>query len=232
MKESYVDWNCRLLQSALSPTETVTALQEMKDRFGFRRFCMMQDFYANTESASAFLIRQKRKLQEVKTLLPRGTQVRGAACVHFYQGLSEVADLDRLAITSERLLPLQMPLTEYDDWIDLELNHLLYKKKITPLFLSFELCMVLYPKEIIEKLLRIPMAAYQFNYKALQSPETCRAIFKLLSKSTVLLGSAINTPEKIPFYEHAYYLESANRNLLRRFKNLLLERNLDYWSEW
>jgi hypothetical protein len=125
-----------------------------------------------------------------------------------------------------------MPLTEYDDRIDLELNQLLYKRKITPLFLSFELCAILYPKEIVEKLLRIPYAAYQFNYKALQNPEICRMIFSLLSKSTVLLGTSLNRPEKIEFYEFSHYIDCGNRLLHKRFFEILPKRNLTCWREW
>ncbi|MBQ8310008.1 MAG: hypothetical protein IJX80_03230 [Clostridia bacterium] len=228
----YIDWNCRLLRPGAIPNETAYALREMNERFSFNRFCMMQDFHADTESVSAFLIRQKRALQQLKPLLSRRFHIHGAACVHLCRGLAEEADLDRLTITSERLLPLQLPLTEYGDWIDQELNSLLYKKKLTPLFLSFELCMLLYPKEIIEKLLRIPFAAYQFNYKALPTPEICRAIFKLLSKSTVLLGTSLNMREKINFYELPYYLQRSEKLLLKRFHLLLLERNQAYWQEW
>jgi len=230
--EQYLDWNCRLLCSQTTADETASALQEMSDRFGYKRFCLMQDFHANTESIAAFLIRRERTMHELKPLLPRTLHVRHAPCVHLCKHLTEEAALERLTITKERLLPLQMPLTEYDDWIDLELNHLLYKKKITPLFLSFELCMVLYPEDIVQKLLRIPYAAYQFNYKSLQDPKNCQTIFKLLSKSPVLLGTAINTPEKINRYELPYYLEKGNQFLHKRFFDLLLEQNRAYWSEW
>jgi hypothetical protein len=61
-----------------------------------------------------------------------------------------------------------MPICDYADWIDFELNRLLYRAHFKRLlFTSFDICINLYPGDVLEKLMRIPHSVFQFHYHAL-----------------------------------------------------------------
>ncbi len=193
------DGCCRLVPDAvLSPERAASAIEELHTRFGLNRFYMASDYYAERESVTAFRLRTDHAITSLRAALPRTVRLLPMAAVQLTPDLSQNAELARLRLKDSGYLPLAMPLTSYADWIDAELNRLLYKRHMSPLFLSFELCMILYPSDVIEKLMRIRNAAFQFGYKALCDPSVCRVIATLLRRGApVLLGTSLSTPEKV-----------------------------------
>ena len=151
-----MDWNCRLLPTGFFPEEAARknaeAITQMQERFGFGSFCMMADFDHTKESVSEFFLRHKHSLSLLKDYLPHTIKLFSGAAALLSPALSEVNDLSRLKLCKTEYLPLSMPVCAYAEWMDTELNHLLYKSHHALLFLSFERCMLLYPREITEKL--------------------------------------------------------------------------------
>lgn len=209
-----VDFNAHLLpcmrEYITDPQASVQIMQEMALRFGIDSFCMTADFDASTETVSMFLLRLSRAKTLLKPYLPKELQVKYFASVLLLPELSLTADLDKLLFSSDKLLPIKLPVCNYEDWMDLEFNRLLYKNKFRLFFTSFELAVLLYPPEIIEKLMRISHAVFQFNYKSLINPKVCEIIKKLIAqRSRVLLGTSLDSLDKLYFYEMDYYLRNA-----------------------
>ena len=177
---SYVDWNCQLFPHMCGqisdPSEAAESLCLLSERFGIRRFCMMPDFDSQKETVSMFLLRRFRAARELEGRLPKEIRVRYAGRALINPDLYQTERLKKLCVFGGRFLPVLLPIGEYADWIDLELNHLLYKTQVGLLLTSCELYPIFYPKEALERLFRIENAIYQFNYRALAEPSLCRLI--------------------------------------------------------
>ncbi len=215
--EKLTDWSCRLVPDAIYGTERAAdAIADLHTRFGFDRFYVTLDYYAERESVSAFRLRHDRAIASLRTHLPRTVRLFPLTALQLTPTPAQNKDVERLRFSDARYLPLALPLTAYADWIDTALNQLLYKRHFPLLLLSFELCMVLYPPDVIEKLMRIPGAAFQFGYKSLCDPAVCRVISALLHRGApILLGTSVNTPEKSNAFDLDYYLSCAAHHLSR-----------------
>ena len=234
-KVNLVDWNCRLhLQMCShwnSPQQICNQLSAMYTKFGFTNFSLLCDYCHTSESVSAFLIRLERMEKELRSYLPTPLHIRLQASVLLTPNLCDVVDIHRLCLRHNGYLPILLPLSSYADWIDKELNHLLYHRGILPLFLSFERAIRLYPQEITEKLLRIPRAAFQFAYHDLQNENVAQAVTALLRQNTsIFLGTGLTQAPKIDTYDFPNWEECVNPLLSHDDMATLLRENRMHWS--
>ena len=232
----YVDWNCRLMPamkgSVQSPEDAVTAMLELSQKFHLTRFCMMPEFDPLSESVSMFLLRRDQSEKQLCDILPKELKVKYAAGIHLVPNLHQETNLKKLLFTKDGYLPIILPITDYADWIDLELNRLLYHSSYQKLlFLSCDIYEKLYPKEAMERLFRIKHAVYQFNFQALTDPFFCKRISTLLQeKKTVLLGTSLNTVGKIFHYDLACNQKSAMDLLSVADFQRMLHANRAFWD--
>ena len=233
---TYADWNCQLLPQiragVSTPQETLEALSVLQ-RYGIDHFCFMPEFSHVLEPVSRFLLRRDRAAEHLRSLLPPRVKVRVAASVRMETGLHLTEGLDRLCFTKQGHLALKMPIADYADWIDFEINRLLYRVHFTRLlFTSFDRCMVMYPTDILDKLMRIPHAVFQFHYHALADADARSLMVKLLRQNqTVLLGSEVNTLGKTYFFDFPYYLESAKKYMSVADFQTILRQNQNFWRK-
>ena len=227
-----VDWNAHLLpcmrEYITDPETSLRVMQEMSTRFGISSFCMTADFDASVETVAMHLLRLARSKEQLKPYLTKDFTVRYYTSVLLLPELSLTPDLDQLLFSAEKVLPIKLPICSYEDWMDLEFNHLLYKNKFRLFFTSFETAVLLYPPEILEKLMRISHAVFQFNYRSLSDPNICKVIKKLIDqRSRVLLGTSLNSLDKVYFYEMDHYLKCARTGLSAEEYRILMNQ-----SQW
>lgn len=227
-----VDWNCQLMPdmhgTIMRPEMSAEVIRFLSERFGIRRYCAMPTFDATQQSVPQHLIERDRSLLRLKDQqLPRGIQIKAFTRVRLTQGISDEPGLSRLRIPGTDYLSLFLPLQPYADWMDLELNRLLYHRGFDLLLTSFELCPILYSKEILHRLLRVERAAFQFSYRSLSEKTICQMIAQLLMQGRiVLLGTGIDCIEKAGRYEWEYYLSCARKNLTSvLFEQLLIQNH-------
>lgn len=235
MRREWIDWNCRLLpgmrEGTESAEEAVALLQRLKDDYGILRFCMMPQFDPSQESIRAFLLRRQNAKERLLEMLPEKMHIRVSAALLLTPDCSELHELEKLTLLPG-LLPLRPPIAAWTDWMDAEMNHLLFRRHLTPLFLSFELSTILYSAETVRKLMRIPNAVFQFGFRSLTDPAVCRIIHALLQeKHTVLLGSGIRHQQKADNYDIAHYLFRAEDHLTPAERNILLNSNVFFWKK-
>ncbi len=188
--EHLTDWNCRCMpamrERLSKPEETLEVLHFLNRRYGFSGFCMMPDYDAAREPVSVFLLRLSHSQELMSSLGSIPYQIRFAPRALLIPNLHLCEGLEQL-ISFGSYLPLHLPASSYADYIDYELNRLLYKRKLKLFFTSFELATLFYPWEIIEKLMHIPNAVFQFGYSALSDPTAVRAMKLLLQQNGILL---------------------------------------------
>lgn len=197
-----MDWNCDLLSCVRmdqpnSGLEAVDTMQYLAEEHRVSHFCMMPLFDAQKEPVSVFLLKRSDYENCLKRIVPKSISLKFSAKVLLYKGISENRELYRLTQNTGGYLPVLLPITAYEDWIDEELNRLLYKHKIKLLFLSCELFPILYPDDIVEKLLRIEGAIYQFGYQALSDTKLCRLIYNMYRLNRpILFGTGVNCKKR------------------------------------
>lgn len=209
------DWNCQILPSewveGRSPQRISLALERMHQAFGISQFYLRPQYDAVRESVAAFLHRRERIKESLVPHLSPSVSVLIGASVTLSPAICEIWEIGKL-LADRSTLPILLPMCSYADWIDRELNRLLFQRRLRPLFLSFERAVILYPEEAIERLMRIKGAAFQFSYRSLQETKILNVIKSLLKEQkTVLLGTGLDSPEKIGLYELPYYLDCAKR---------------------
>ena len=194
------DWDCRLLScfdpDSQDPNQSpaIQSILHLHESGKINRFCMMPLYDFPKEPVSVFLLKRQAYSRSLSAILPKDIPIKYAARVLLRPALSKQTDIKELTIGKGGYLPLLLPICEYQDWIDVELNQLLYKRKLPLLLMSCELFPVLYPMDIAEKLFRIQNAAYQFGYKSLHDPKIRRLIYNLLKQNkTILFGSGVES---------------------------------------
>ena len=229
----FIDWCCRLplrICAERFPWDTIQAMETLNERDHISHFCMMPEFDPREGSIGLFQLRLDRAADLLREHLPRHLKIKIVPRAYLTEGLWRTEGLHRLLFTRNRYLPLQLPLSEYEQWMDTELNRLLYTQKYRILFTSCEMFREFYSKEIADKLFRIPRAAYQFNFRSLTDDVAAKDVSILLSRGqTVLLGTGLTTSGKIWQYDFSYYQETATKKLSVADYQKLLHQNRAFW---
>lgn len=232
-----VDWNCRLIPDGrndnISSLETVEVMRYLSKRDHFSHFCLISEYTSSFGSIPAYLLFRYKTEHALRTLLPKHIKIKLISSISLIPNLHSLDGLSDFYISKDRLLPITLPLAPYSDWMDVELNQLLYHTQVRPMFLSFDLAVVLYSDDILKRLLRISNAVYQFRYKSLANPKALHWIRYALAQNpsaTILLGSLIGSAQEASFHETAYYLKQAADNLSPMEYQLLLHHGRAFWN--
>ncbi len=234
---SHLDWNCGLFPrglDAMSPPSYPSiydGLTVLRDRFHIKRFCFSALYDPHYESVNAHLLRRYRTEERTKNALSdMKLKMKMMSVVPLTEGLSQVPDLDRLYVFGGTHLPVTLPIYGMCDWLDLELNSMLYKSKHKLFFTSFDRAFGLYPREFVEKCIRISKAVFQISFSSLANkPFAYMVRAAIREKVPFLLGSELQTGADACFYEFDYYMQCAEQHLTRQTLERLLELNYQYW---
>ena len=231
-----VDWCCDLLSCMRvdldgATKEPIAAMQHLHGAYGISRFCMMPLLDATIDPVNLFLLKRNAYERMLFAELPKDVLITFSARVLLRPELFSVPDLEKLTVVTNGYLPIALPICEYDDWIDLALNRLLYKRKCKLLLTACEQYPILYPSEAVENLFRIPGAVYQFGYDALAQPQTRRLIYNLIrNKRSVLFGTAINSLHAAWSFDLRHYESSARELIPEAELEKSFHFGLDFWN--
>ncbi len=233
--EYRIDWNCKLLPFENDPCTTAAdaayALELLHDQFGFSKFLMMSEWSMDHESIRAHQIRCAAMQNALSTTLAKTRKLKYATAAHLLPDLSKEIGLERLTLGAQRYLPILLPISAYEEWIDTELNALLYQRHFQLMFLSFDYAAILYPQSILEKLMRIPHAIYQFSIKSLEISTICDLVRTLLRKNaTVVLGTGVAHPQKLTEYRAEQIEAAALCHLSKAELQTLLRGGRTFWA--
>lgn len=118
---------------------------------GIKKFLFVLDFDRNQATVSMMLDRIRQFAGKIKPLRPRGIQFYVSANLFITNGILYDPQVSRLCIGHSNILCAQLPLSLRYNWIDPDLNHLLFHRKISPLFISFERNFIANPPTDIQR---------------------------------------------------------------------------------
>lgn len=227
-----LDWNFEILPSLYgSDPHTEVSLTAMQafSTIGIHRFLLLAP-YDPTRPIALHLHQRNAYASILKKELPKTLSLQVASRTTLREGLSGMSGLESLCHPKTGYLPLNLPFSVYEDWMDAELNRLLYRRHQKLLFLSFETALILYPQEFIEKLMRIESAAFQFGYASLDQPSVQNAIKRLLHmKKPVLFGTGQSHFDKAYILAFCEKLEAAKAAFSKESWAALLRANRQFW---
>ncbi len=230
------DWNFQIIPPLVGDLSSgislsVSAMQTSFDRFGVRKFLLLA-LYDPRLPLSLHLLKRSSYCKLLQKQLPKPLILQTASRTILREGLSGNDALKRLCHKQSGFLPLCLPISAYEDWIDAELNRLLYRSHQKLLFLSFEQALILYTQNVIEKLLRIEHAAFEFGYRSLSDPRVVRTIKCLLNaKKPVLLGTGCNQIDKYLSDDLLCDLDAAKALFSKPEWDALLQSNRKFGRE-
>lgn len=142
------------------------------------------------DSVGYFVRMRNRVFRSVKSSVPRGIAATLAAEVVMYPGCFNDPEITRLAFGIPRCMICSLPFPIYNDEIFKDINKLVYRIGIIPIFAEFNRYLLFYPEDIIRKLLNVPGAAFQFNVRSLDYKDTVKFVMSLISSGKhVLFGT-------------------------------------------
>lgn len=123
-----IDWHCHILpgmDDGSHDTAESLSLLRMQMSQGIDTVAATPHFYANDESAEAFLERRRASFAQLQAQLPADApSILLGAEVRYYQGISRMEELEKLRIGDSRLLLLEMPFHEWTEYTVRELSEL------------------------------------------------------------------------------------------------------------
>ena len=118
---------------------------------GIRKFVFLMDFDFNLISAPRILDRIKQIKSELNSIRPYAASFILAPNLTMCEDMLLNPDIARLRVAHSRFLFLQLPCFIDESWIQADLNHLLFKQNIGPIFTSFEANLKTNPSTMIDR---------------------------------------------------------------------------------
>lgn len=129
-----IDWHTHILPGMDDGSRDVAesiSMINMQVSQGVSTVIATPHFYANDETIESFLERRQKASDQLKVTLPEDSpEIRLGAEARYYQGISRMADLKALRIEGSKLLLLEMPMTEWTEYMVRELTELSGKSSI------------------------------------------------------------------------------------------------------
>lgn len=113
------------------------------------------------DSVGYFVRMRNRVFRSVKSSVPRGIAATLAAEVVMYPGCFNDPEITRLAFGIPRCMICSLPFPIYNDEIFKDINKLVYRIGIIPIFAEFNRYLLFYPEDIISDPFRVGCALRQ-----------------------------------------------------------------------
>ena len=102
-----------------------------------------------------------------------------------------IKNISKLAVGDRKRIFLELPLLPQPDFPDEALNKILYNCHLIPVFTDFQNYNIFYSKDLIDKLIRIHNAAFQFSINKINNLDNLDIIKRIIRNgNTVLLGTS------------------------------------------
>lgn len=199
------EYHCHILPGIDDGSDSVeTSLQmvEMMKNQGVERICATPHFYAHREKSVAEYLKKQQAAFELIQGQTAVTDIHLGAEVAIEHGISELPDIEKLAIQGTRIILLELPYRPYEKWMSEEIYNIAAEFKLKVMLAHVHRYLPYYSKEELEAVLHCN-AIYQINNEAFASWKEKRIAKKVMTEHThFAFGSdAHNTSSRKPNWE-------------------------------
>ena len=183
------EYHCHVLpeidDGADSLTMSLNILSMMKHQ-GIERVIFTPHFYAHREkSVLHFIQKRQNAFEKIKDLSPIKNMFLGAE-IAIEHGVSELENIEKLAIQGTKLILLELPYREYKDWMSEEIYHISKKYHFTVILAHIHRYSPYYTKEQMNRILETD-AIFQINNEAFGNFKERHFVKKLIKEEYPLI---------------------------------------------
>lgn len=168
-------------------------LSEIFDIFyplGIKNFIFTHNIDLVNDSLSFAIDSSKAFKKSASSISPRGTKIKTASCVSYADELSQNPYLKKLSVCKKSAATfISLPIfpSFSDNTFSSELNKLIYRSKIFPVFNSFDRIIKTSSPEFYTKLLSVNRSAFVLDINFLTDPRNLPIINNILTNHTDIL---------------------------------------------
>jgi len=186
------EYHCHVLpgiDDGSDSVETSLAMLEMMKEQGVERVVFTPHFYCHREkSVESFLEKRQAAFEAVRDKSPIKNMLLGAE-VAVEHGISEVKDIEKLAIQGTRLILMELPYREYKEWMYEEIYNISAEYKLKEIIAHVHRYLEYCSKEQMTDILS-KNAVYQINNEAFGSFSQRRFVKRIIKGDLpVIFGS-------------------------------------------
>ncbi len=227
-----IDWHSHILPKVDDGSKSVSESLEMLKIMGSQgidKVIATPHFFANRESVESFLERRnfaycelKKALEELKDLNEdlKTPEIIVGAEVKYYNGISRLAELNKLAFQNRKLIMVEMSMSRWTEYTVKEIVELSQNYRLTVIIAHVERYASFQSSETMERLYESGILM-QVNSSFFTSFSTKRKAIKMLEQGDIhLIGSDChNLTSRPPILKNAFdYIEKKlGDNFVRRF---------------
>jgi hypothetical protein len=168
---AYLDFDTILIDNQCFEETDLVDTFSFFSKLGVKHFIFTYEMDFDRVTISRSVQKAKQLNRRIQSLLPRGCRAYTVVRPLLIQGLAFHPELWRLCLSGTNFLFLSLPLFVGDNWVPSDLNFLLYKQKINPVFTSFERNLFTNSKDLLGRISHISTAVYAMDAMFLTSAD-------------------------------------------------------------
>ena len=199
------EYHCHILpgiDDGAKDVETSLAMIEMMEEQGVERIIATPHFYAHREKSVAEFLKKRQEAFEMIKDESAIKDIRLGAEVAIENGISELPDLEKLAVEGTCLILLELPYREYAKWMSEEIYNVSVEYKLKVMLAHVHRYLEYYSKEEIEGILSTN-AIMQINNEAFSSWKEKKIAKRIIAdeKQFVFGSDTHNTSSRKPDWD-------------------------------
>ena len=200
-----IEYHCHILpgiDDGAKDVETSLAMIEMMKEQGVDRIIATPHFYAHREKSVAEFLKKRQESYEMINDKAAIKDIRLGAEVAIENGISELPDIEKLAIEGTSIILLELPYRDYSKWMSEEIYNVSAEYKLKVMLAHVHRYLEYYSKEEIEGILSTK-AIMQINNEAFSSWKEKKLAKRIIAdeKQFVFGSDAHNTSNRKPNWD-------------------------------
>ncbi len=160
--------------------------------YGIKNFIVSRGVSVRDNSPHYIKTSLAKTKQAVSNIKVRSAKIRFIPHIHIYEGTVYDYFTPHLKAWGSDLIFLQMPLLAEARWLDPEMNFLLYKLKLRPVFVNYELTLLPTENSVTSKLFKSPNVDFCFDIKHMLSEDYEYRIHQAMTYGSTLIPCISN----------------------------------------
>ncbi len=184
---SHFDFDYLIVFNPRYDDASLTDLFSFFSENGIRRFFFCEPFDHNCHSISQVKCRIRDIKKVIGARCPRGVRFSVCADIQMSDGISSVSALRRLLIPHTDSLFLRLPIFRFDDWINTELNSILFRHRFLPIFSCFEANLKTNPSHQLTQLIHSDPFRVCLDINYMTAPFSQPILYDLIQRNVPIL---------------------------------------------
>lgn len=200
-----IEYHCHILpgiDDGAKDAETSLAMIEMMKEQGIERIAATPHFYAHREKSVADFMKKRQAAFDKIRDKAAVSDIRLGAEVSVEHGISELPDIEKLAIEGTRMILLELPYRAYAKWMSEEIYNIGAEYKLKVILAHVHRYLEYYSKAELEEILS-SNSVMQINNEAFSGWKEKRLAKKVIAsgKEFVFGSDAHNLGERRPNWD-------------------------------